>query len=71
MISSTGFGHPDKVKYEQPGKEDGDGGLGKATRCLIDRYILQTYMDTHFPLSYLLKSLGEQFRRGLGPLPFI
>lgn len=37
----------------------------------VDRHVLQVYMDTHFPLNYLLKSLGEQFRRGLGLLLFI
>jgi len=50
MIPSTGFGHPDKVKYKQPGKEDGDGGLGKATRCLILTGIFYKHIWTHTSL---------------------
>lgn len=30
----------------------------------VDKRVLQAYMALHFPLDHLLKSLGEQFRRG-------
>lgn len=31
MVTSTGFGHPDKDKCKQRGKENGDGGFKEAT----------------------------------------
>lgn len=48
LISSTGFGHPDKDSCKQPGKED--EGFQEATQCLMLTGMFHRHMWPHTSL---------------------